>query len=162
MPRLKPCILMSPISVAHYLEPGYPLFNLIVFGEGSQIPVWEAVGAMARGTQGVVAGDPKRLPPTSFFQRGEDPDEEPSETETVEDLESILDDCLSSRLPCLSLGWHYRSRRESLISFSNHHYYRNPSPPGPPDLLGGDRRIVAPHPDRSLRPRQVRHESGGS
>ena len=61
MPGLKLCILMSPISVAQYLEPGYPLFNLIVFGEASQIPVWDAVGAMGRGTKGVVVGDPKHL-----------------------------------------------------------------------------------------------------
>ena len=78
LPRLKPCLLMSPLSVAQYLDPGYPPFDLIVFDEASQIPVWDAVGAMARGTQAVVVGDPKQLPPTSFFQRGEDPDEEPS------------------------------------------------------------------------------------
>ena len=57
--------------------------------------------------------------------RGEEPDEEPSEVEIVEDLESILDDCLSARLPWLPLNWHYRSRHESLIAFSNHHCYRN-------------------------------------
>ena len=125
LPRLKPCLLMSPLSVAQYLDPGYPPFDLIVFDEASQVPVWDAVGAMARGNQAVIVGDPKQLPPTSFFQRGEDPDEEPSEVETVEDLESILDECLSARLRWLPLNWHYRSRHESLIAFSNYHYYRN-------------------------------------
>jgi very-short-patch-repair endonuclease len=125
LPRLKPCLLMSPLSIAQYLDPSYPLFDLVVFDEASQIPVWDAVGAIARGKQAVIVGDPKQLPPTNFFQRGEDPDEEPSEAETVEDLESILDDCLSARLPWRPLNWHYRSRHESLIAFSNYHYYNN-------------------------------------
>lgn len=123
LPRLKPCLLMSPISIAQFLDPSYPRFDLVVFDEASQIPVWDAVGAIARGEQVVVVGDPKQLPPTNFFQRGSD--EEEFEGDVVEDLESILDDCIGASIPCLSLDWHYRSRHESLIAFSNHHYYGN-------------------------------------
>jgi len=125
LPRLKPCLLMSPMSVAQYLEASYPPFDLVVFDEASQIPVWDAVGTIARGKQAVIVGDPKQLPPTSFFQRQEDDEEETTEADMLEDLESILDDCISARLPWLSLNWHYRSRHESLIAFSNYHYYNN-------------------------------------
>jgi very-short-patch-repair endonuclease len=78
------------------------------------------VGAMARGRQVVMVGDPKQLPPTSFFDRAEaDLDDEDVEG----DLESILDECLGANLPTMNLAWHYRSRHESLIAFSNHRYY---------------------------------------
>lgn len=123
LPRLKPCLLMSPMSVAQYLDPAFPPFDIVVFDEASQIPVWDAVGALARGKQAVVVGDPKQLPPTNFFSRG---DEDPEDVdETLQDLESVLDDCLGAQLPQLHLEWHYRSRHESLIHFSNHHYYEN-------------------------------------
>ncbi|MHC5040220.1 MAG: DUF4011 domain-containing protein, partial [Planctomycetota bacterium] len=124
LPRLKPCLLMSPMSVAQFLEPGHSPFDLVVFDEASQIPVWDAVGAIARGSQAVIVGDPKQLPPTSFFQRG-DVEEEVEDEEIVEDLESILDDCIASGIPWIHLDWHYRSRHESLIAFSNAHYYEN-------------------------------------
>jgi len=124
LPRLKPCLLMSPMSVAQYLDSNYPLFDLVVFDEASQIPVWDAIGAIGRGRQAVIVGDPKQLPPTNFFQRAED-DEDDVEEDVVEDLESILEDCMSAQLPWLPLDWHYRSRHESLITFSNHHYYKN-------------------------------------
>lgn len=115
---------MSPMSVAQYLDASFPPFDLVVFDEASQIPVWDAVGAIARGKQVVVVGDPKQLPPTSFFERMDD-DDAPEETDTVEDLESILDECIGAQVPCLRLLWHYRSRHESLIAFSNYHYYDN-------------------------------------
>ncbi len=124
LPRLKPCLLMSPMSVAQYLDADYPPFDVVVFDEASQIPVWDAVGAIARGRQAVIVGDPKQLPPTSFFQRSED-DEEEGGDDVVEDLESILDDCIGAQIPWLPLDWHYRSRHESLITFSNYHYYGN-------------------------------------
>ena len=122
LPRLKPCLLMSPMSVAQYLSADHPSFDLVVFDEASQIPVWDAVGVLARAKQAVIVGDPKQLPPTTFFQRSEDDSEEDAE---LEDLESILDDCIAARIPTLDLNWHYRSRHESLITFSNYHYYGN-------------------------------------
>ncbi|QDU86621.1 ATP-dependent RecD-like DNA helicase [Planctomycetes bacterium Pla163] len=118
--QLKPCLLMSPLSVAQYLDPAGPRFDAVVFDEASQIPVWDAVGAMARGSQVVVVGDPKQLPPTSFFERGGDDEEDDV---FVEDAESILDECLAARVPSLYLEWHYRSRHEGLIAFSNRRYY---------------------------------------
>ena len=126
LPRIKPCLLMSPLSVAQYLDPDHAPFDIVVFDEASQIPVWDGIGAIARGSQAVIVGDPKQLPPTTFFQRTESEDEfdaAPVEEEEVEDLESILDDCLASGIARLSLDWHYRSRHESLIAFSNHNYY---------------------------------------
>jgi very-short-patch-repair endonuclease len=123
LPRLKPCLLMSPLSVAQYLDPAHPPFDLVVFDEASQIPVWDAVGAIARGKEAVIVGDPKQLPPTSFFARADDSEE--LEEDVVEDMESILDDCLAARFPKMYLRWHYRSRHESLIAFSNYHYYDN-------------------------------------
>jgi len=124
LPRLKPCLLMSPMSVAQYLSPSYPPFDVVVFDEASQIPVWDAIGAIARGKQAIIVGDPRQLPPTTFFQRAADDEEAPAD-DVVEDLESILDDCMSARIPWLPLNWHYRSRHESLITFSNYHYYAN-------------------------------------
>ncbi len=122
--QLKPCVLMSPISVAQYLDAGHPAFDLVVFDEASQVPTWDAVGAIARGAEVVIVGDPKQLPPTNFFMRT-DGDDEPTEDGQVEEMESILDECLSSQLPQMNLRWHYRSRHESLIAFSNLRYYDN-------------------------------------
>ena len=125
LPRLKPCLLMSPLSVAQYLDAGYAPFDLVVFDEASQIPVWDAIGAIARGRQLVVVGDPKQLPPTSFFSKSSDPDGTAGGDDPIEDLESILDECLGAGMNRLSLQWHYRSRHESLITFSNVNYYES-------------------------------------
>ena len=120
---LKPCFLMSPLSVAQYLPPDTAPFDLIVFDEASQIPVWDAIGVIARGKQLIVVGDPKQMPPTNFFQKNES-DEEKSPDET-EDMESILDECIAAGVHPTYLNWHYRSRHESLIAFSNHYYYED-------------------------------------
>lgn len=125
LPKLKPCLLMSPLSVAQYLDAGYAQFDLVVFDEASQIPVWDAVGAIARGKQLAVVGDPKQLPPTNFFNKSTDSDGADASDEQVEDLESILDECLGAGMNRLSLQWHYRSRHESLITFSNINYYES-------------------------------------
>lgn len=119
--RLCPCMLMSPISVAQYIDPSFPKFDLVVFDEASQLPTSEAVGTIARGENVVIVGDPNQLPPTSFFKSNRI-DEENIENE---DLESLLDDCLSISMPQMYLKWHYRSRHESLIAFSNMKYYDN-------------------------------------
>jgi len=121
LPRLCPCLLMSPLSVAQYLDASHPSFDLVVFDEASQIPVWDAVGAVARGRHLVVVGDSRQLPPTMFFTKT-DGDEALTEDD-VEELESVLDECTAAGLPRLYLEWHYRSRHESLIAFSNRHYY---------------------------------------
>jgi very-short-patch-repair endonuclease len=123
--QLAPCLLMSPLSIAQYLPTSQAPFDVVVFDEASQIPTWDAIGAIARGKQTIIVGDPKQLPPTNFFGRAES-DEDNSELEDYEkDLESILDEATASGLPTLQLNWHYRSKHESLIAFSNWNYYGN-------------------------------------
>ncbi|MEI6076203.1 MAG: DUF4011 domain-containing protein [Verrucomicrobiota bacterium] len=124
LPRLKPCVLMSPLSVAQYLEPNHAAFDVVIFDEASQIPVWDAVGAIARGQQLIVVGDPKQLPPTNFFNSNAE-DEDSLAPEEFKDLESILDELMSNQFRQKRLQWHYRSRHESLITFSNRQYYDN-------------------------------------
>lgn len=119
--RMCPCMLMSPISVAQYIDPDAEKFDLIIFDEASQMPTYEAVGAIARGKNVVIVGDPKQMPPTSFFSVNVTDEE----TVEMEDLESILDDCLALSIPSKYLLWHYRSKHESLIAFSNSEYYDN-------------------------------------
>ena len=119
--RMCPVMLMSPISVAQYIDPAYPKFDLVIFDEASQLPTCEAVGAIARGENVIVVGDPKQMPPTSFFSTNH-VDEENYDKE---DLESVLDDCLALSMPQKHLLWHYRSRHESLIAYSNSKYYEN-------------------------------------
>ncbi len=116
-----PCLLMSPITVAQYLKPEADMFDLVIFDEASQMSTAEAVGAIARAKAAIVVGDPKQLPPTAFF-RNTYVEEENLENE---DLESILDDCLALGMPERHLVWHYRSKHESLIAFSNSMYYDN-------------------------------------
>lgn len=120
---LKPCLMMSPLSVAQYLPADHSPFDVVIFDEASQITVWDAVGALARGKQVIVAGDPKQMPPSNFFARSDDdPD---GDVDVEGDLESILDEMLGASIPQRTLNLHYRSRRESLIAFSNSRYYDN-------------------------------------
>ncbi len=121
--RLKPCFLMSPLSVAQYLPVKDSLFDMVVFDEASQMTVWDSVGVIARGKQLIVVGDPKQLPPTNFFVKGDAKAEDLGDDSAAEDMESILDECLAHGLYSAYLNWHYRSRHESLIAFSNRHYY---------------------------------------
>ncbi|MBF0500584.1 MAG: DUF3320 domain-containing protein [Candidatus Riflebacteria bacterium] len=156
--RLKPCLLMSPLSIAQYLPATREPFDLVIFDEASQIAVHDAVGAIARGRRAVIVGDSKQLPPTSFFSIDFDTDEDegglsgskgvsdsvaadscvydkshngvalkgkPLDDLLMKDLESILDEAVAARLPTLMLKWHYRSRDERLIAFSNRHFYDN-------------------------------------
>jgi hypothetical protein len=124
LPRLKPCVLMSPLSVAQYLQASHEAFDVVIFDEASQIPVWDAIGAIARGKQLIVVGDPKQLPPTNFFSSNTD-DEDDLTPEEHKDLESILDELMTHGLRHKRLQWHYRSRHEGLITFSNRQYYDN-------------------------------------
>lgn len=137
--ELKPCFMMGPQAVAQYLTPGTIEFDLVIMDEASQLKPEEAIGAIARGKQLVVVGDPKQLPPTSFFSKmSQGPDEEEF---TTTDAESILDVCSSHFHPIRSLRWHYRSQHHSLIAFSNKNFYRSnlivfPSPYGQGGRLG--------------------------
>jgi len=114
-------MLMSPMSVAQFLEVKKGMFDLVIFDEASQIPTNEAVGAIARGKAIVIVGDTRQMPPTSFFMNNKTTEEEFD----VDDLESVLEDCQALKMPSLLLSWHYRSKHESLISFSNNEYYEN-------------------------------------
>lgn len=121
-PLLKPCLLMSPLSVAQYLTTETAPFDVVIFDEASQIPVWDAIGVIARGKSAVIVGDPRQMPPTSFFSRSKGAGED--EYSAVEaDMESILDECRACGIPEMNLAWHYRSKSESLIAFSNTKYY---------------------------------------
>lgn len=137
--RMCPCMLMSPLSVAQFIDTDADKFDLIVFDEASQMPTYEAVGAIARGKNVIIVGDPKQMPPTSFFSVNTI-DEDNIE---MEDLESILDDCLALSIPSKYLLWHYRSKHESLIAFSNSEYYDNKLMTFPsPDNIESKVRIV--------------------
>lgn len=124
---LKPCFMMGPLSVAQYLVPGQLKFDLVVMDEASQLKPEDAIGALARGGQIVIVGDPKQLPPTSFFQRvsidAEDDIADNART-AVEEGESILDVASTLFQPVRRLRWHYRSRHHSLIAFSNNEFYQ--------------------------------------
>ena len=118
---LKPCLMMSPLSVAQFLEPELFKFDVVIFDEASQVPPEDSIGSIMRGKQVVIAGDTKQLPPTSFFQAAvitPEDDEEDFEEYIPEDLDSILDECATAGFPRTMLEWHYRSRHESLIAFS--------------------------------------------
>ena len=119
--KLAPCVLMSPLSVAQYLPAGQAAFDVVIFDEASQITTWDAIGAIARAAQTIIVGDPKQLPPTNFFGRADDDDEDLPEVER--DLPSILDEVHAAGVRPYELKWHYRSRDEALIAFSNHFYY---------------------------------------
>jgi len=119
--RLKPCFLMSPLSVAQFLDPGVLQFDVVIFDEASQIAPEDALGAIARGSQLVVVGDSRQLPPTAFFQS--DGRQGAEEDDDTPDLESVLDECVVAGFPRRMLRWHYRSRHESLIAFSNENFY---------------------------------------
>ncbi len=119
--RAAPCLLMSPVTVSQYLEPKNGLFDMVIFDEASQMPTSEAVASLARAKSAVIVGDPKQLPPTSFFSATYADADDPENG----DMESILDDALALGLPQRYLTWHYRSKHESLIAFSNVMYYEN-------------------------------------
>jgi very-short-patch-repair endonuclease len=123
---LKPVFLMSPLSVAMYLDPEEIQFDVVIFDEASQIYPEDAIGALVRAKQMIVVGDSKQMPPTNFFNSskfGEDTVEEEEQFEAVE-MESILDFC-DAALCSFRLKWHYRSKHEYLIAFSNRHFYEN-------------------------------------
>lgn len=122
---LKPCLMMSPLSVSMFLEAESYKFDIVIFDEASQVYTENAIGAISRGKQVVIAGDSKQLPPTNFFQAtvsegNYDYDDDDEEDTPV--FDSILDE--ANMLPERTLRWHYRSRHESLIAFSNAKIYK--------------------------------------
>ena len=140
--RMKPVFMMSPLSVATYLDPSAVQFDLVVFDEASQLRPVEAFGAISRAKRAIVVGDSKQLPPTSFFDKaliGDDEDDIVSSS----DIESILGMFESKGAPSRMLSWHYRSKHESLIAVSNAEFYNN-------------RLVAFPSPDQS------RQNSGSS
>ena len=123
---IKPVFMMSPMSIAAYVEPGSVKFDLVVFDEASQVKPVDALGALMRAEQAVVVGDDRQLPPTSFFDAvtHADSDDDLEENVTA-DMESILGLMATAGCPSKMLRWHYRSRHESLIALSNREFYAN-------------------------------------
>jgi len=126
---IKPVFMMSPLSVAQFLEPGVLAFDLLVIDEASQVQPVDALGAIARCRRMVVVGDDRQLPPTAFFSKltggASGQDETDEDTAQVADIESILGLCTAKGLPSRMLRWHYRSRHQSLIAVSNSQFYEN-------------------------------------
>ena len=125
---LKPCLLMSPLSVSLFLDPEHHKFDVVIFDEASQICSENAIGAIFRAEQCIIVGDKEQLPPTNFFNASTGEEEfdtdDYDEENDIDAYESILDEC-STALNQLTLLWHYRSRHEHLITFSNTKIYKN-------------------------------------
>ena len=147
---IKPVFMMSPTSIAQFLEPGRLHFDLLVIDEASQVPPVDALGAIARADQIVVVGDDKQLPPTRFFQRTSDDDGSEAENHDefqAGNMESILSLCAAQNVSQRMLRWHYRSRHHSLIEVSNKEFYNEqlyviPSPEKNSPELGLKHRFV--------------------
>lgn len=128
---LKPIWLMSPLSVCDTLPLRIDQFDVVIFDEASQIALEEAVPAIFRASQAIVVGDEMQLPPTNFFSAKTDGTDE--EGLLISDNGQTYEYDLASNsflnhaaknLASRMLGWHYRSRSESLISFSNWAFYQ--------------------------------------
>jgi very-short-patch-repair endonuclease len=120
--QLKPCFMMSPLSVSQYLPPSLR-FDTVIFDEASQVKPSDAVNCVYRGHQLIVAGDQKQLPPTSFGQRIGTVDDDTYDEDQLDEFESLLDLCKAGALGSLPLNWHYRSKHEALITYSNYEFY---------------------------------------
>jgi hypothetical protein len=157
-----PCFFVSPASLAQYVPPGSVTFDLVVFDEASQVTVAQAIGALGRGKSAIIVGDSEQMPPNSIGKAkvtGTDSDDE-DEPDIIEDLESILTECVESGLPQIWLSWHYRSQDEALIAFSNANHYNGrlaslPSPGGDPSM-GVELRRVNGHFNREDRAHEFR------
>jgi very-short-patch-repair endonuclease len=125
MTALKPCWAMSPLLVSQLLPSNKQYFDVVVFDEASQVRPADAMPAIMRGKRLVVAGDERQLPPTDFFT-GSNPDVDAPELEGRIAVDGGYESILDALLPFIDfrmLGWHYRSRDERLIAFSNVHLY---------------------------------------
>ena len=131
MQTLKPCMMMSPLSVSLFLESKAYQFDVVIFDEASQVCTENAIGAISRGMQVIIAGDKEQLPPTNFFSASTassddyDSKDDEEDEETKEECESVLDEVDAKCFPQKRLLWHYRSRNEELIAFSNAKFYGN-------------------------------------
>jgi very-short-patch-repair endonuclease len=123
--QLKPCFMMSPVTVAQFLPQAPELFDLVIIDEASQMRPEDAFGGIARAKQCVIVGDPMQLPPTSFFETAfwTQTDGDDADDQLYQQVESILDLALRAFRPTRYLRWHYRSLHSGLIQFSNHHFY---------------------------------------
>ncbi|CAM5764511.1 hypothetical protein LMIY3S_01172 [Labrys miyagiensis] len=144
--RLKPVMMMSPLSVSQFLKPGVLAFDLLVIDEASQVEPVDAIGAIARARQIVVVGDERQLPPTRFFAKltGENDEVPDDETFQARDAESVLDLCLAKGMAFRQLNWHYRSKHQSLITVSNREFYDNRLLVVPSPHLGGSKSGAEP------------------
>ena len=138
---IKPIFMMSPLSVATFLPPNSVDFDWVVFDEASQVKPVDAFGAIIRGGQTVVVGDSRQLPPTRFFDKHVEDNDEDVEENLAGDMESILGLFSAQNAPVRMLRWHYRSRHESLITVSNTEFYDNklqlfPSPDAAKEEVG--------------------------
>ncbi|OGV92215.1 MAG: hypothetical protein A3K19_03375 [Lentisphaerae bacterium RIFOXYB12_FULL_65_16] len=153
---LKPVWLMSPLSVSDTVPLTSGKFDVVIFDEASQIPLEEAVPAIFRAAQAIVVGDEMQLPPTNFFSAKRDGDnealwagdEDGEGTEYDLSANSFLSHA-ARNMPAQMLGWHYRSRSESLISFSNWAFYQGRLLTVPEEELAGSERdaLVAAAPE---------------
>ena len=127
--KLKPCLMMSPLSVSYFLETEPYHFDLVIFDEASQIFPEDAIGAIFRGSQVIIAGDSKQLPPTNFFAASTNNFDDDYDISGEEDFSEVVSDSIleesASVLPNRTLLWHYRSKHENLIAFSNREIYKN-------------------------------------
>jgi very-short-patch-repair endonuclease len=126
LPRIAPCVLATPHTIAQYLDPALPMFDLVVFDEASRMPVAHALGALSRARAAIVVGDNRQPLPAEG--------------------EGLLDVALAAGMPELGLAAHYRSRHEDLFAFANSRYYADkvevlPAPHASPDLGISWRRI---------------------
>lgn len=121
--QMKPCFMMSPLSVAQFIQSGGLTFDLVIMDEASQLRPEDSLGAITRANQPIIVGDPKQLPPTDFFTSSTDEDYSEDEAMEQADYESILDMARRAFPVARRLKWHYRSRHESLIAFSNQEFY---------------------------------------
>lgn len=133
---IKPVFMMSPLAVSQYL-PSEMSFDVVIFDEASQVTPGDAINCIYRGKSLILAGDDKQLPPTSFFERiEEDSDEEETD---VKDFQSVLELAKAcGAFTHLGLRWHYRSRHEDLIAFSNYKFYEGKLITYPSSHVEGD------------------------
>ncbi|MFC7929838.1 DUF3320 domain-containing protein [Streptomyces cinereoruber] len=121
---IKPCFMMSPLTVSQFLPSDYT-FDVIIFDEASQVRPGDAINCVYRGNSLVVAGDEKQLPPTSFFDAVVEDDSDEYAEDVPDSFESLLHACKAGAMRELPLLWHYRSQHENLITFSNREFYQN-------------------------------------